>query len=985
MLFGLPRPTGRIVICIAAALAACGRTSLEPKEGRLELLLDGRSHPSGSSVDVGRLVAGRRTVIGARLSNVGRSPLTLVAATVDPPFSLVGWPESIDPGESADASIAIDVPERELDWVSALSVELEDDEGARFELRATSVARACDVGPELHFGAVALNEARSRGLLIANPSRLHGAEVTVSIEGADRWSFSAPPSVRLEPGESRLLDVAFLPVEARHYRAVARVRAGAECGEVSVTLVGEGRDGLLAWNPPAIDCGHASPGTEKKSTLVFTNFDEAPVKVIGIRASPSEFSAAVSQLVVPAKGEAELEVSFRPTSIGTREGALSFQTSLSKPATGRVPLRCHGGGPDVDVQPTKLSLGSAPFLPGAQPPTLEGKLIVRNVGDRPPGTGAATNLFLHEIEVLPLGGARADELTVVRPTSDDAAKGLEPNASVELAVKLTPASAGPKQYQVRIRSSDADEPAVTVSVEADAPLPPPCNLSVSPGSMSFGLLGSQVYKELTLTARNEGRAANELCLLSQVSLSANASGVFSLIQPPTTPMVLRPRQPVSMVVRAHHRGSAPPGTTVVNGSVELTVSNPTAPKVTVPLEASLLAPCIVVSPDELDFGVVQQGCHSPSRTFAVYNVCSTSVVVNGIALGSGTAELALSGVPALPATLGPGAAPLTFNVRYTPADLGFDRGAVSISAVQGVTPVTVLVSLYGTGDVQGKNRDDFTQDAQPKADVLLVIDNSPSMSAYQASLANNFNAFLKYAATKNVDYRIAVTTGDMAGAAGRFVSGSTHPETVLTPYTPNVASKFQAKVTVGNTGSPKAALLASAAAALTPPLIDADNQGFLRYPASLAVIAVADVPDSSPQPLSYYLAQLYGVKGARRANLFSFSAIAHFPDALLEGAVAASGGVKERITTPSWSTTLERLGASAFGHRTRFFLNATPDLSGGKTVEVKVDGMAVAAYDASRSSPVWSYDAVTNSIVFEPLYVPEPGKRVEVEYYAACF
>ncbi|MBM4379559.1 MAG: hypothetical protein FJ086_09710, partial [Deltaproteobacteria bacterium] len=82
--------------------------------------------------------------------------------------------------------------------------------------------------------------------------------------------------------------------------------------------------------------------------------------------------------------------------------------------------------------------------------------------------------------------------------------------------------------------------------------------------------------------------------------------------------------------------------------------------------------------------------------------------------------------------------------------------------------------------------------------------------------------------------------------------------------------------------------------------------------------------------------------------------------------------------------TLQQLGKTAFGFRTNFFLNASPDLTGGKVIDVKIDGVAIPATD-NRGAAIWTYDSVANSVNFEPSYVPEPGQTMTITYYVACY
>ena len=93
-----------------------------------------------------------------------------------------------------------------------------------------------------------------------------------------------------------------------------------------------------------------------------------------------------------------------------------------------------------------------------------------------------------------------------------------------------------------------------------------------------------------------------------------------------------------------------------------------------------------------------------------------------------------------------------------------------------------LVTLQGKGDTIGLNTDTFVQDAKPKADIFMVIDDSCSMSDEQQNLANNFASFIKYAVSAGVDYHIGVATtdNDSPQRQGRLVSDTTHPEKILT-------------------------------------------------------------------------------------------------------------------------------------------------------------------------------------------------------------
>ncbi|MDX2011480.1 MAG: hypothetical protein SFW67_14875, partial [Myxococcaceae bacterium] len=449
--------------------------------------------------------------------------------------------------------------------------------------------------------------------------------------------------------------------------------------------------------------------------------------------------------------------------------------------------------------------------------------------------------------------------------------------------------------------------------------------------------------------------------------------------------------------------------------------------------------CLVISPASLDFGTVQQGCNSPDRTFQVYNACpqpvrwvSADLIARGDRAMPGTmncpggapcdefnvvTQPSTAGLPtcSVGGSTGPclnqGGAPLTFQLKYRPVNTNTDSGAYRIQVVQGNQQVDYVVTLTGRGDTMGFNTDTFSQDARPKADILLVIDNSCSMFDKQMALGANFNSFIQYAVTSQVDFQLAVTstdadddamcpnceTGDFCRAGG--VSGGSctagSGTKIITPSTPNLQSTFASLVNLGTSGSGIETCVVPAVRALTAPKITdpAKNAGFLRPDAVLAVVCVTDALEQANQPVSFYLNQLLNIKGVQRANLFSYNVIGPFTQlgagCSIEGVddgrhntlVTGGGGLREEICTPNWATALENIGKRAAGFSTTFFLNGIPAM--GNQVEVSVDGQMLPQLDG-RGARVWRYDSAINAVVFEPLYVPEPGKTLTISYRVAC-
>lgn len=75
----------------------------------------------------------------------------------------------------------------------------------------------------------------------------------------------------------------------------------------------------------------------------------------------------------------------------------------------------------------------------------------------------------------------------------------------------------------------------------------------------------------------------------------------------------------------------------------------------------------------------------------------------------------------------------------------------------------------------GKDHFNYTETIEGgKVDILVVTDNSASMSYEQASLANRFNGFISNLEGKNINYRIGVITTDISAGnnAARPINGN---------------------------------------------------------------------------------------------------------------------------------------------------------------------------------------------------------------------
>jgi hypothetical protein len=412
-----------------------------------------------------------------------------------------------------------------------------------------------------------------------------------------------------------------------------------------------------------------------------------------------------------------------------------------------------------------------------------------------------------------------------------------------------------------------------------------------------------------------------------------------------------------------------------------------------------------VQPTNVEFGLTKLTCEPRTKDLIAYNKCAGPVTVKSMALNRDSEEFQVSGEPSFPVTLEAGQS-FRVHAKYAPTDEGEDLAALRFDLGEGSL---YTASLMGRAADTADKTDAFVQESGAKVDVLFVIDNSGSMMEEQQSLGANFASFMSAALESGVDYHIGVTTtgldassggwsqcpgGADGGENGRLFPVDGSSPRIITPLTPNAAGVFATNTRVGVCHWNEQGL-DGAYKALSDPLLHSlddprtpqsgdGNGSFLRPEARLALIFVSDEEDFSTQPVSFYETYFKSLKD-QDASKLSVSAIVG-PKDLSSCSTASSsgnryiqlaeatGGVVESICTPNWASSLEKLSDTTFGPKRNFPLSDTP--ADASQISVRVNGVGVTSG--------WTYDAGTNSVLFNVGQAPAAGAYVEVTYPLGC-
>ena len=299
------------------------------------------------------------------------------------------------------------------------------------------------------------------------------------------------------------------------------------------------------------------------------------------------------------------------------------------------------------------------------------------------------------------------------------------------------------------------------------------------------------------------------------------------------------------------------------------------------------------------------------------------------------------------------------------------------STVGGSTGGTSTGSTAG-GTVGGGNpvsdwTDSFTQvaDSDKKVDIAWIVDNSGSMGDDQASLANNFDSFIRNFITRGIDFKMGITTTDCSTAdkCGAAVPGSLESLTAVQANGNPQAfiSTFKAHIQVGTNGSSRERGLFAA-----EKFLDRYAQAHYRSDSRLVLVFVSDEEDQSPQSTQYYLNRYLAEKAHLGADYVRAYSIVK-TNCQTAGCQFARYAYQSNNTGGSilnldgnFASTLTEIGTDIQNLIDSFSLSQTP-VAG--SLEVRVNGVI---------STQWTLDG--RNLKFNQGHVPAVGANIQVKY-----
>lgn len=157
-----------------------------------------------------------------------------------------------------------------------------------------------------------------------------------------------------------------------------------------------------------------------------------------------------------------------------------------------------------------------------------------------------------------------------------------------------------------------------------------------------------------------------------------------------------------------------------------------------------------------------------------------------------------------------------------------------------------------------------TSTIKRKIDLLFVIDDSGSMSSHQRKFEQHLRHLMVDLMGMDLQAAVISSSMQMNGYPTRGPHSGQMTGGILTNSDPDFATKLEQNLIVGMDGNATETMFDTTLAALTPPLSEGMNKGFLRSDAELVIVYLTDTDDQSTVSVPQFMSKLDELKGSEK-------------------------------------------------------------------------------------------------------------------------
>ncbi len=620
------------------------------------------SGPSAAAVSFGSVPLGQQRTITVLLNNTGEAVLTILKVDQtqsDPEFTI-----DIAEGTQIQSGVPLSIPIHFTPFsvgnksgTVVLDTDSSDVPQVTLTLTGAGVKLAVTVTPEgIDFGKVVIHTQATQNLTISNGSTLAVTLTVSAVQGAQAPLFTEGnlASTTLNGGQTITLPLSYAPVQVASAPDTAFLTVGYcdGCTAITVNLRGEPVDTGLSVTPNPLDFGFNPPNTSVTQVIKLANVANRVIHMTSTPivnpGNPAAYSLAATAptfpLVLQPNSVTDVPVVFAPPGLAQFTGSITFTSDDPQAPEVIVNLTGFGGGAQIQCLPSSLAFGTtAVGVPVTQ------HVLCTNVGQDVPG-------FPQGNLQIPANGLTipGDAAFTAHFDSPFPSAGLSAGGSTIIDVVYNAVTTAGDTANLNIASNDTQNPVTIIPLTGTGLNLPPCDFTIVPqGGLSFGHVDVGQTADLQFAIVNQG--TND-CLINGLAMSPTSDPSFSLPSPPPSSTTLSfpgntTGSPTQLPVTVQF---APTTYGTPTGDVTFAISDPTSPQQDVHISGSSEPGCLLIAPNNLDFGVVgvnpttMAWCSSAARNFQAYNTCNYEVDITSITMnaGIGNPEFVLSGQPA---------------------------------------------------------------------------------------------------------------------------------------------------------------------------------------------------------------------------------------------------------------------------------------------------------------------------------------------------
>ena len=556
-----------------------------------------------------------------------------------------------------------------------------------------------------------------------------------------------------------------------------------------------------------------------------------------------------------------------------------------------------------------------------------------------------------------------------------------------------------KTTRVEAFVADQSTPSLSVALVAPQAIATPVlfcdDKEVQPTQpLEFGNIPLRKTHNKTCTLTNQGNVTYTLERILYVPEEGSPHAFKAIL--PTLPFAVQPGSKKSITLR--YSGLQEPEQSVLQGSFHLDFKQAQTllPRMQFKVQAGNGLPtCFQLRNKKVHLGSTHLGCRSDTKHLWVEPAqtsdprCQKAAIQGIKTLGRDPQKLRFQSDQPMPYTF-QSTKPLRISISNQASTLGSFINLLDIvTSLKGHTPLEVQVE--GELTPGPRKKDLFRQMQKPKADVLWVIENSPTMSKWQRNMTEGLQVFMQWFVRLNLDTHLGVITTDVSGKSGKAGCLVGHTKNI-TNNTMNPIQTFLKNARVGTEGSSTVQALESLYLALQPSRTQKGgcNEGFFRKDAFLSIIFISATPEQSEKSVRQYIDALRAYKNHRNQDILRASVVTG-PDPVgcqsdesnqapanprLWQFARELKGIQDSICNKNWAHTMSN-GSGYYGYRSQFFLSQTPLSS---TIQVKVNGTII----KNHNQDGWTLNSANNTINFTRSQIPPPGATIEVSYNTLC-